>query len=93
MSALPANVTWLPTARTKPVQQQPRRGRFPKTIGQIWKVRDKKLMKEYEEKLRQAEIERLDRQWTMTLGQMTSIELALKELGAMPTLLRMKYIT
>ena len=78
------NVIRLPTARTEPVQQQPRRGRFPKSIGRIREARYKRLV-------RQDEIARLDLEWSLALTKMSVSEMKLKQLGVLPTLWRAKF--
>lgn len=91
MSAIPANVTWLPTAQAEPVKQQPRRGRFPKVIGRYWDAKDKRWARELQEARRKAEIERLDEEWWQALCFLQCCEIRLRELGAIPTRLHKKF--
>ena len=91
MSALPANVTWLPTAQAEPVKQHPRKGRFPKPIGRMLEARRKRWAREFQEARRKAEIERLDEEWWQALNYLESCERRLRELGALPTRFHKKF--
>ena len=91
MSALPENVTWLPTAQAEPVQQLPRRGRFPKSIGRYWDARYKQLLAQYEERQRQAEVNKLDEEWWQALNHLQWCEIRMRELGALPTRFHKKF--
>lgn len=85
MSALPANVIWLPTAQAEPVKQHPRKGRYPKPIGRMLEARRKRWAREFQEARRKAEIERLDEEWWQALCRLQLCEIRMSELGAKPT--------
>jgi hypothetical protein len=86
-----SNITRLPTAAAEPVQQQPRRGRFPKAVACYRRAQRAKEWSEWLEEEKQREIAKLDDAWWQALNYMQGIEIRLRELGAVPTRLHHKW--
>ena len=76
----------------EPVQQLPRKGRFPKAVACFRKAQREKEWAEFweEEEKRKREIAKLDEAWWQALMNMERIEATLSRHGAVPTRLHLK---
>lgn len=86
-----SNVTRLPTAAAEPVQQLPRKGRFPKVVACHRKAQSARDWAAFLEEEKQREIAKLDEAWWQAFCYMQGIEIRLRELGAVPTRLHNKW--
>jgi hypothetical protein len=86
-----SNITRLPTAATEPVQQLPRKGRFPKVVACYHKAVAAKEWAEFLEEEKQREIAKIDEDWWQALNYLQGCEIRLRELGAVPTRLHHKW--
>lgn len=84
-------ITRLPTAAAEPVQQLPRKGRFPKAVACYRKARSARDWAEFLEEEKRREIAKLDDAWWQALNYMQGVERRLRELGAVPTRLHHKW--
>lgn len=89
--ALTSNITRLPTAAAQPVQQLPRKGRFPKAIGRTRDAARARMYAQFDEEKKQREIAELDEAWWQALCYLQSCEIRLRELGKVPTRLHHKW--
>ncbi|WP_146100071.1 hypothetical protein [Limnohabitans sp. TS-CS-82] len=86
-----SNVTRLPTAAPEPVQQFPRKGRFPKSVASFSKAWTDRQMDKYVEEKKQREIAKLDEEWWQALCYLQCREIELRALGAVPTRMYKKW--